>query len=110
MSRIPAPIAAKWSGSSSSSATLTSGDRVQIRLVKVSGGRLIPGTYESKADWYDPDRNTANFVVLSPGMAGYPGFTQERAVLATFGTPARTYHLGSYTILVWNRNLLTELG
>ena len=90
--------------------TLTSGDRVQIRLVKVSGGRLIPGTYESKADWYDPDRNTANFVVLSPGMAGYPGFTQERAVLATFGTPARTYHLGSYTILVWNRNLLTELG
>ena len=88
MSRIPAPIAAKWSGSSSSSATLTSGDRVQIRLVKVSGGRLIPGTYESKADWYDPDRTTANFVVLSPGMAGYPGFTQERAVLATFGTPA----------------------
>ena len=33
----------------------------------------------------------------------------ERAVLATFGKPARTYHVGSYTILVWNRNLLREL-
>jgi hypothetical protein len=90
--------------------TLTSGDRVQIRRVNVSGGRLIPYAYESKADWYEPDRSTANFVVLSPGVAGYPGFTQERAVLATFGPPARTYHVGSYTILVWNKNLLTELG
>jgi len=90
--------------------TLTSGDRVQIRLVKPHGGRLVPGIYESKSDWYDPDRNTANFVVLSRGAAGYPGFNQEQAVLATFGKPARTYHVGSYTVLVWNRDLLTELG
>jgi hypothetical protein len=41
---------------------------------------------------------------------GYPGFTQERAVLATFGQPARTYHVGSYTVLVWDKNLLSELG
>jgi hypothetical protein len=89
--------------------TLTSGDQVQIRLVNVSGGRLVPGGYELNTHWYDPDRNTANFVVLYPGIPGYAGFTQERAVLATFGTPARTYHLGTYTILVWNKNLLTEL-
>ena len=64
------------------------------------------------AAWYDPDRSTANFVVLFPGVAGYPGFTQEteeQAVLATFGKPARTYHVGSYLVLVWNRNLLSEL-
>src|SRR6516165_8819343 len=90
--------------------TLTSGDRVQIRLVKPSGGRLVAGHYESKADWYDPDRNTANFVVIDPGVTGYPGFTLERAVLATFGAPARTYHVGSYTVLVWNENLLGKLG
>jgi hypothetical protein len=90
--------------------TLTSGDRVQIRLVKPSGGRLIAGAYETNAAWYDPDPNTANFVVLSPGVPGYPGFTAEQAVLATFGQPARTYHVGSYTVLVWNRNLLAELG
>ncbi|HXL15918.1 MAG TPA: hypothetical protein VN961_00200 [Streptosporangiaceae bacterium] len=89
--------------------TLTSGDRVQIRAVGLSGGRLTPGTRESKAQWYDPNRNTANFVVLSPGVTGYPGFTQERAVLATFGKPVRTYHVGSYTVLVWNGNLLSDL-
>ena len=90
--------------------TLTSGDRIQIRQVKPYDGRLVPSTYESKADWYDPDRHTANFVVLSPGVVtGYPGFSPERAVLVTFGQPARTYHVGSYTILVWNSNLLREL-
>jgi hypothetical protein len=90
--------------------TLTSGDRVQIRTVTTSGGRLRPSTLESNAQWYDADRNTANFVVLFPGVAGYPGFTQEQAVLATFGQPARTYHVGSYTVLVWNSNLLSKLS
>jgi hypothetical protein len=89
--------------------TLSSGDRVQIRTVALSGGRLTRSTFESEAEWYDPARNTANFVVLSPGVAGYPGFAQEQAVLATFGKPARTYQVGSYTILVWNSNLLSEL-
>jgi hypothetical protein len=90
--------------------TLTSGDRVQVRTVSLSGERLTPSALESKADWYDPGRSTADFVVLFPGVAGYPGFTQEQAVLATFGKPARTYHVGSYTVLVWNKNLLSELG
>jgi hypothetical protein len=90
--------------------TLTSGDRVQIRQVKPQDGRLIASAYEAKASWYDPHRATANFVVLFPGAGRYPGFTQERAVLATFGKPARTYHVGAYTVLVWNRNLLAELG
>jgi hypothetical protein len=90
--------------------TLTSGGRVQIRLVNASGGRLVPSTFEGKAEWYDPHRNTANFVVLFPGGAKYRGFTQEQAVLATFGKPARTYHVGAYTVLVWDKNLLRELS
>jgi hypothetical protein len=90
--------------------TLTSGNRVQIRQVAVSGGRLVPSGFEEKTQWYDPQRSSANFVVLSPGGGGYPGFTSERATLATFGQPARTYHVGSYTVLVWNKNLLSELS
>jgi len=92
--------------------TLTSGDRVQIRLVNVSysRGRLVPSSFEGKAEWYDPGRTTANFVVLFPGVAEYRGFTEEWAVLATFGKPARTYHVGSYTVLVWDRNLMRELS
>ncbi len=88
--------------------TLTSGDRVQIREVTPSGTRLVPSARESKAQWYDPRESTADFVVLAPGTAGYPGFTREQAALATFGPPARTYHVGPYTILVWNTNLLSE--
>ena len=90
--------------------TLTSGNRVQIRLVAQSGGKLIPASFESKTDWYDPKRSTANFVVLSPPIAGYPGYAAKGAALATFGEPARTYHVGAYTILVWNHNLLSDLG
>ncbi len=90
--------------------TLTSGDRVRIRAVAVYGGRLNPGIRELKEQWYKPDQNTADFVVLFPGVAEYPGFTQERAVLAAFGNAARTYRLGSYTVLVWNRNLLSKLS
>ena len=92
--------------------TLTSGDQVQIRLVNVSyrRGRLVPSSFEGKAEWYDPRRNTASFVVLFPGVAEYGGFTEEWAVLATFGKPAHTYHVGAYTVLVWDKNLLRELS
>jgi hypothetical protein len=90
--------------------TLTSGGSVRIRTVGESGGRIAPVIREAAAQWYDPDRSTADFVVLFPGVPGYPGFTQRAAVLATFGKPARTYHAGPYTILVWDRNLLRELG
>ena len=44
------------------------------------------------------------------GVPGYRGFTQEGAVLAAFGRPARTYHVGAYTVLVWHGNLLRKLG
>ena len=90
--------------------TLASGDRVRIRAVAPSGGRLAPSLREADVGWYDPARNTADFVVLFPGVAGYPGFTAEPAVLATFGRPARTYHVDGYTILIWNKNLLAELA
>jgi hypothetical protein len=89
--------------------TLTSGSRVQIRQMTVTGGQLTPSIIESNSAWYDPHRNTADFVVLTRGVPGYPGLTDKRAVLATFGKPAQAYHVGSFTVLVWHKNLLTEL-
>jgi hypothetical protein len=90
--------------------TLTSGNRVQIRQVVVTpGGRLIPSNVESDWAWYNPASNSANFVVLTRGVPGYPGLTSKRAVLATFGQPAQTYHFGMFTVLVWQKNLLREL-
>ena len=90
--------------------TLASGNRVQIRQVVVTpGGRLIPSNVESDWAWYDPAHNSANFVVLTRGVPGYPGLTSKRAVLATFGPPAQTFHVGMYTVLIWHKNLLSEL-
>jgi hypothetical protein len=90
--------------------TLTSGNRVQIRQVVVTpGGRLIPSNVESDWAWYDPAHNSANFVVLTRGVPGYAGITSKRAVLATFGPPAQTYHFGMFTVLIWHKNLLSEL-
>jgi hypothetical protein len=90
--------------------TLTSGNRVQIRQVVVTpGGRLIPSNIESDWAWYNPAHNSANFFVLTRGLPGYAGITSKRPVLATFGPPAHTYHVGMYTVLVWHKNLLREL-
>ncbi len=90
--------------------TLTSGGQVRIQAVWTDGGGVLAHSdYESDADWFNPDRNTANFVVIFPGNPAYPGFTSTGAALATFGAPARTYHVAAYTVLTWNKNLLREL-
>jgi len=89
--------------------TLTSGQRVAVRLVAVDGDMITAGGADVEKAWYDPGRSSAHFVVLFPGIQGYPGFTARRQVLATFGKPARTYHVSGYTILYWPENLLTKL-
>jgi hypothetical protein len=88
--------------------TLTSGDRVRVRPLALAGPRVVPYEWESAAAWYDP-RGVANFVVLAPPVAEYPGFTNSAAVLATFGPPARDYHVGQYQVLVYTKNLLADL-
>jgi hypothetical protein len=90
--------------------TLTSGGRAAVRPVVVSGERVVAADAEVKQSWFDPARSSADFVVLFPGLPGYPGFTDRAAVLATFGRPARSYRVGAYTIWWWPQNLLTELG
>jgi hypothetical protein len=34
----------------------------------------------------------------------------QRDVLALAGPPAHTYHYKTFTIMVWNHNLLVDLG
>ncbi len=89
--------------------TLTSSDRIRVRQLTGAGPRLVPYYWNSDAAWYDARSQTANFVVLAPGSSEYPGFTNTKAVLATFGRPASSYRVGSYRVLVWHKNLLTDL-
>ena len=34
----------------------------------------------------------------------------QRDILALAGPPAHTYHYKTFTVMVWNKNLLTDLG
>jgi len=67
---------------------------------------LFNSEWESAASWYNPRLHDANFAVL----AGYPlsasGLSDWRRM---FGTPVQTYHVGDFTILRWDENLLTRL-
>ena len=73
------------------------------------GNRILPSVGQIKDEWFDPARSRVDFVVLYPGIKVYPGFTDRRLVVATFGKPSRVYHVGKYTILWWPKNLLTDI-
>ncbi len=89
--------------------TLDSGGRVHLIAVHWGTDKTVPRAYQSDASWYDPQLHYANFVVNT-------GADQPRAIIPSgdlrqaFGPPAKVYHDGPYTILVWNKNLLADLG
>jgi hypothetical protein len=95
--------------------TLTSGGRVAVRPVQIVGDRIAPSVGQITADWFNPAKSRVDFVVLFPGVPedlgvpGFPCFTDRQAVIATFGEPSRTYHVGQYTILWWPKNLLSDI-
>jgi hypothetical protein len=90
--------------------TLSSGGRDPIRVITAARGRVYRFDASNvKESWYDPAVSRADFIVIAPPVRGYPGFTDRRAAVATFGRPARVYHVGAYTILWWRKNLLATL-
>jgi hypothetical protein len=91
----------------SSSVTVNSGGRVEIRaLMQYSMKRDL---WMSNATWYDPGRHYANFIVLD-SVPGFMNHWEPRALIKKyFGRPARTYQIGRYTVMVWDRNLLPSI-
>jgi hypothetical protein len=93
--------------------TLDSGGRVAVRTVTWRPSGAVPRAYESEASWYDPRTNYANFV-LTNSADGFPGHKDSliplRDILALAGHPARTYRYRTFTVMVWNHNLLADLG
>ena len=90
--------------------TLGSGGRVAIRTVTWWSAGAVPRGYESEASWYDPRQSYANFVVTNSADGGGASLIPRRDLLALAGPPARTYHYRTFTIMVWNHNLLANLG
>ena len=80
-----------------------------MRPIADVGGAIRAHPGEVSEAWFDPRRAQARFVVLSPGEPGYPGYADYRAVRATWGPPARVYHVGQYTVWYWPTNLLSAI-
>ena len=68
--------------------------------------RLRPYHWETDDANFDPALHYANFVVAD-GPSALPGM--QLSAELTFGRPQRIYHADGYTIMVWDKNLLTEL-
>jgi hypothetical protein len=104
----------------SNEVTLATSNRVRIRSLSFSAAhglptgepgpnaRLVPTVWDTNLQWYDPRTQSANFVVLG-GPPGLSGITDKSLVVATFGSPARSSHVGMYEVLVWHKNLLADL-
>jgi hypothetical protein len=100
--------------------TLESGGRVAIREIAWLPGGDVPRSFETKASWYDPGQSYANFILTNSGDqygmdGGGPGRLSSmipRSAIAALhaGPPAHVYHYKTYTIMVWNHNLLDNLG
>jgi hypothetical protein len=66
--------------------------------------RLAPWRWEMDMRIFDPADHQANFVVLADD-----GLSRAE-VLRTFGKPARVYQVQGDTVMVWHKNLLTDLS
>ena len=97
-------LAAYWQATGT---TLASGNSIQVSPVCATKDGFSVDQWESKAIWYDPQLRTANFLIVG-GQSGcnHADLADGRSA---FGPPAQTYKVGPYTIMVWNRNLLTMI-
>jgi hypothetical protein len=86
----------------SSIVTVGSDGAVTIRAVQPS---LRPYLWETKGSWYD---QRATFLVTENQAGYFNHFEPSASALAALGPPVRTYHVGPYTVLVWNKNLLSS--
>ena len=88
-------VAGYWQADSVS---FDSGERVTI--VPVFPDSVMSYYWDSKASWFDSSQNYANFLIMENPSAGLYLF---------FGRPARVYHYGQFTIMVWHENLVPLL-
>jgi hypothetical protein len=95
-------IAGYWQASS---VTLDTHGAITMGSVRPDRGGLAPWHWEMDMRLFDPATHSANFVVSTPGDS----VTPARAMLA-LGRPSRVYHFQIYTIMVWNKNILRDLG
>jgi hypothetical protein len=92
------------------SSVVTVGSDGAVTIRAVLPGTLQPDLWEAKGSWYDSGPNRATFLVTDSAPGFFNHWQPSPAALAALGRPATTYHVGPYTVYVWNKNLLAGLG
>ena len=92
------------------SSVVTVGSDGAVTIRAVASLPLAPYPWEAKNSWYDPGPNRANFLVTSNAPGFFNHWQPEPAAQAALGRPVRTYHVGHYTVYVYDKNLLAELA
>ncbi len=100
--RLRSGLAPYWEANS---VTLDSGGTITMGSVKLTGRGLSPWHWNEDMRIFRASDHSANFFITVPGEQVTPARAR-----AAFGPPARVYHFRDYTIMVWNKNLLRQLG
>ncbi len=107
--RVTYGIAGYWD---SSIITLQSGGRVAIRTVDLgpkpdgAGLHAFVRGWETNALWYDPALHDARWAIADVQNSTYSVHTYE----SLFGRPEAMYRVGSWVVLEYRANLLSEIG
>jgi hypothetical protein len=108
-------LAGYWQAAST---TVTSGGQVLVAAITLSAAPSAGNTvtyqalayrWESSADWYQPARHDATFVIAVTDPAAPDGGLPVTAVRARFGRPVARYQVGQEVIMLYDYNLLTRL-
>jgi hypothetical protein len=95
-------LGAYWA---SHNVTLSTGGRVQV--APTFGSDRIRGyRWESRADWYDPAKHDARFIVFDLRL---PGYGIPAVARAQFGEPVEEHFFGDFAVFVYDHNLLVGL-
>ena len=107
--RLTYGLASYWE---SSSVTVKSSDKVQVRAILNSGpGNVQTFRWIMRDDWYDPAQHDARFVITKVDSDTNFDIAAlgNKVVSATFGTPQRTVHIGDFIVRIYDYNLLTRV-
>jgi hypothetical protein len=86
--------------------TLRTRGRVVVAPVIGIKQRIHAYRWESRVDWYDPDRHDARFIVLD---LRFDSYGTAGTATTQFGPPVARRDFGRFVVLLYDHNLLVNL-